>query len=124
MDWQGGSGTREELSDVDRPWMESYIHSLPHPTTTSPSPLFLPSRPPSSPMSSLVAQPTAEEYDNDSRAGDADDEESREVSPTPSEALSVYSYVSSQNGHLILRDVFGRTINSTNDYYMLPGMPL
>lgn len=61
----------------------------------------------------------------DIRAGedavDAVDEDNREVSPTPSEALSVYSYVSSQNGHLILREVCGRTINNTNDYYMLPG---
>lgn len=59
-----------------------------------------------------------------SAAGDADDEESlRGVSPAPTES-SVYSYASSENGHMILREVCGRIINSTSEYYMLPGKRL
>lgn len=42
----------------------------------------------------------------------------RPRSPTRSDAASVYSYSSSM--HHLTRDIYGRTFNNVNDYYMLP----
>ncbi|KAG8872851.1 hypothetical protein FRB97_007286 [Tulasnella sp. 331] len=45
---------------------------------------------------------------------------SRSTGPTPSLALSVYSYTSSVDGRPTLRDIHGRTVQPTSQAYLLP----
>ncbi|KAG8867456.1 hypothetical protein FRB97_003270 [Tulasnella sp. 331] len=45
---------------------------------------------------------------------------SRPSSPSPSLSLSTYTYVSSVDGHTMLRDIAGRAINATSDAYIMP----
>ncbi|KAG9016617.1 hypothetical protein FRB90_002778 [Tulasnella sp. 427] len=44
----------------------------------------------------------------------------RAASPTPSTSGSVYSYHSSVDGNVLLKDVHGRVLNNTLDNYVLP----
>lgn len=59
----------------------------------------------------------ASELDNKSVADGGSEAGGRSPSPAP----SVYSYSSSVDAQLILRDAFGRVINNVSDFYMMPG---
>ncbi|KAG8913494.1 hypothetical protein FRC00_002291 [Tulasnella sp. 408] len=48
----------------------------------------------------------------------------RGTSPAPSLNPSLYSYRSSVDGDILLKDLYGRVVNSTSQAYLLPGQTL